>query len=152
MGPDWGLLADTGMRIALAYLLALPIGWDREREGHTGVRTFPLVAIASCGYVLLGGVAEAGLAEGQSRIIQGLITGIGFIGAGAILKGQGSVYGSATAASIWNTGVVGAAVALGRFEIAVILSAINLLTLRLLPKLKSHIVEERTNGEPGKDN
>ena len=151
MGLDWELLADTAMRIALAYILALPIGWDREREGHSGVRTFPLVAIASCGYVLLGGALGPESADGQSRIIQGLITGIGFIGAGAILKGQGSVHGSATAASIWNTGVVGAAVALGRFEIAVILSAINLLTLRLLPKIKARIVEERPAGESGKD-
>jgi putative Mg2+ transporter-C (MgtC) family protein len=145
---DWQVALDAAMRIALAYLLALPIGWEREREG-LGVRTFPLVAMASCGYVLLGG-ALAGpiLADAQSRIIQGLMTGIGFIGAGAILKGQGNVQGTATAASIWNTGVIGAAVALGRYEIAVVLSALNLFTLQLLPRLKPRHKEER-NGNGG---
>ena len=146
MGPDmdiYGIL-ESLMRLALAYLLALPIGWDREREGHSGVRTFPLVTMASCGYMMLGtGMYDSAVHDPQSRIIQGLMTGIGFIGAGAILKGQASVHGTATAASIWNAGVIGAAVALGRYEIAVVLSALNLLTLRLLPRLKSHIVQER---------
>lgn len=151
MNLEWQAAADSAWRIALAYILALPIGWDREREGYSGVRTFPLVAMASCGYVLLGGSAATGLGEGQSRIIQGLITGIGFIGAGAILKGQSNVRGSATAASIWNTGVVGAAVALGRLEIAIVLSVFNLLTLRLLPKVKARVTEERKGGEPAKD-
>jgi putative Mg2+ transporter-C (MgtC) family protein len=138
---DWQIAAQCAGRIALAYVLALPIGWDREREGHSvGVRTFPLVAMASCGYVLLGryfGGPDAGAYE--SRIIQGLLTGIGFIGAGAILKSQGDVHGTATAASIWNTGVIGAAVALGRWEIGIILSLLNLLTLRLLLPLKQRI-------------
>jgi putative Mg2+ transporter-C (MgtC) family protein len=146
MTLDWQLMADSAMRIALAYLLALPIGWEREREG-LGVRTFPLVAMASCGYVLLGGALLGPvLLDAQSRIIQGLMTGIGFIGAGAILKGQGSVQGTATAASIWNTGVIGAAVALGRFEIAIVLSALNLVTLRLLPRLKARLRGEQ-NGD-----
>lgn len=137
-------MLDSAMRLALAYLLSLPIGWDREREGHSGVRTFPLVTMASCGYMLLGtGMFEGPVQDPQSRIIQGLMTGIGFIGAGAILKGQASVHGTATAASIWNAGVIGAAVALGRYEIAVVLSALNLLTLRLLPKIKSRLIPER---------
>ncbi len=144
MNLDFQLILDAALRIALAYVLALPIGWDREREGYSGVRTFPLVAMASCGYVLLGNVfAAPATVDAQARIIQGLMTGIGFIGAGAILKGPGSVHGTATAASIWNTGVIGAAVAMGRFEIAVVLSILNLLTLRLLPKLKARIWQER---------
>ena len=110
-----------------AYLLALPIGWEREREAKSlGVRTFPLVAMASCGYVLVGRLFGGASADAQSRIIQGVITGIGFIGGGAILKTQGSVRGTATAASIWNTGVIGTAVALERYEIAVVLSVLNL--------------------------
>ena len=64
------------LRILVAYLLALPVGWYREKEAHSiGVRTFPLVAVASCGYVLLGtGPQMTG--DSQARIIQGLVAGI----------------------------------------------------------------------------
>jgi putative Mg2+ transporter-C (MgtC) family protein len=77
--------------------------------------------------------------ESTSRIIQGLITGIGFIGGGAILKDRGGVHGTATAASIWNTGAIGAAVAFRRYEIALVLSLINFATLRLLTPLKRNV-------------
>jgi putative Mg2+ transporter-C (MgtC) family protein len=120
--------------------LALPIGWYREREGHSiGVRTFPLVAMASCGYVMLAMPAYHNTIDAQSRIIQGLVAGIGFIGGGAILKAEGNVHGTATAASIWNTGVVGAAVAQDRWLMAVVLSAVNLFALRVLLPLKSKL-------------
>lgn len=127
-------------KVAIAYLLALPIGWEREKEAKSlGIRTFPLVAMASCGYVLLGHLFGGTSADAESRIIQGVITGIGFIGGGAILKTGASVRGTTTAASLWNTGAIGTAVALGRYEIAVILSALNLLTLRLLLPLKQRL-------------
>src|SRR5438874_5790730 len=105
-------------RLLIAYFLALPVGWYREKEAHTvGVRTCPLVAMASCAYVLLGRVPQM-TPDAQSRIIQGLVAGIGFIGGGAILKARGNVHGTATAASIWNFGVVGAAVAQDRLLFA----------------------------------
>jgi putative Mg2+ transporter-C (MgtC) family protein len=123
-------------RLLLAYFLALPVGWYREKEAHTiGVRTFPLVAMASCGYVLLGTGPHMS-ADAQSRIIQGLVAGMGFIGGGAILKAGGEVHGTATAASIWNTGVIGAAVAQDRFFLAAALAALNLFALRVLLPLK----------------
>jgi putative Mg2+ transporter-C (MgtC) family protein len=134
---DWQVFGVMAGKITAAYLLALPIGWERERMLHSvGVRTFPLVAMASCGYVLLADSASGGDAAARSHIIQGLTTGIGFIGGGAIMRGKGNVHGTATAASIWNTGVIGAAVAESRFEIAIILSLLNLITLRLLLPLK----------------
>ena len=68
----------------------------------------------------------------QSRVIQGLVAGIGFIGGGAILKAEGNVHGTATAASIWNTGVIGAAVAQNRFVLAFLLAGLNLFSLRVL--------------------
>ncbi|MDR3698050.1 MAG: MgtC/SapB family protein [Candidatus Sulfopaludibacter sp.] len=118
------------LRLAVAYLLAMPVGWHREKEAHSvGVRTFPLVAMASCGYVLLASSSDL---AAQSRIIQGLVAGIGFIGGGAILKSEGNVHGTATAASIWTTGVLGAAVAQERYIVAVTIAAINLFTLRVL--------------------
>ena len=137
---DWHMCAAIAGKIAGAYFLALPIGWERERAEHSvGVRTFPLVAMASCGYVLLADTIAGPDMAARSRIIQGLTTGIGFIGGGAIMRGRGNVHGTATAASIWNTGVVGAAVATSRYEIAIVLSLMNLITLRLLLPLKDRL-------------
>jgi putative Mg2+ transporter-C (MgtC) family protein len=128
----WKILEQIG----ITYLLTVVIGWDRERESHsTGVRTFPIVGMASCGFVLL--VSGQPDVAAQSRVLQGLITGIGFIGAGAILKEGLTVHGSATAASVWNAAVIGAAVAMGRYEIAIILAALNLFTLRALLPIKN---------------
>jgi putative Mg2+ transporter-C (MgtC) family protein len=132
-------LIDIG-KLAIAYVLALPVGWYREREAHSiGVRTFPLVAMASCGYVLLGVPEYNHTPEAQSRIIQGLITGIGFIGGAAIFRARGSVRGTATAASIWNTGVVGAAVAEDRWLLAATLALLNLFALRALLPIKQRL-------------
>jgi len=148
---DWQIMAQSAAKITLAYFLALPIGWDREREAHSmGVRTFPLVAMASCGYMLLGELFGSKTADAESRIIQGLVTGIGFIGGGAILKTRGNVHGTATAASIWNTGVIGAAVAMGRYDIGIVLSVLNLLTLRLLLPVKQRL-HGPGNGSPPED-
>jgi putative Mg2+ transporter-C (MgtC) family protein len=86
------------------------------------------------------GTSLPGVTSGDySRILQGLITGIGFIGGGAILHDKGLVTGTATAASIWSIGIVGAAVAIGRYDIAVVLTVINLLTLKALAPLKRHL-------------
>jgi putative Mg2+ transporter-C (MgtC) family protein len=125
-------------QIGLAYLLTAVIGWDREKEAHSaGLRTFPIVGMASCGYLLVLGSQPDVTA--QSRVLQGLITGIGFVGGGAILKEGPTVKGTATAASIWNAGVIGASVAMGRIEIAIILAVVNLFTLRALLPIKQWI-------------
>jgi putative Mg2+ transporter-C (MgtC) family protein len=119
--------------LVLAYLLALPIGWDREREAHrAGIRTFPIVAVASCGLAIVGSQLGGSTPDVESRILQGLITGIGFIGGGAILKDKGTVTGTATAASIWSIGIVGAAVGLHFYHVAIAMALVNLVTLRLL--------------------
>ena len=136
--------------IAIAYLLTASIGWEREQEGHsTGVRTFPIVGIASCGYLLL--LQPQADAAAQSRLLQGLITGIGFIGGGAILKEGGTVKGTATAASVWNAGVIGAAVAMDHLTIAVTLAVLNLFTLRALLPLKRRLDRnpEESSGSAG---
>lgn len=128
-------------KLAAAYVLAMPVGWHREKEAHSvGVRTFPLVAMASCGYVLLADPKDT---AAMSRIIQGLVAGIGFIGGGAILKSEGNVHGTAAAASIWNTGVLGAACAQDRWLLAVTLSVLNLIALRVLMPLKAKLDARR---------
>ena len=128
--------------LLIAFIIALPIGWNREKESRSmGLRTFPLVAIASCGYMLIGSSIVSGDPDALSKLLYGLMTGIGFIGGGAILKDGGSVYGTATAASIWNTGAVGAAVAFHRYEIAIVLAVISFLILSLAKPIKNSIAD-----------
>lgn len=130
---DWKLAITDLIRLLLAFLLAIPIGWERHKSLRSiGLRTFPIVAMAACGYVLVSKSIPGSNAETEARLIQGIITGIGFIGGGAILKEGANVRGLATAASIWCTGAIGAAVAFGREEIGIILSLITFTTLRLL--------------------
>jgi putative Mg2+ transporter-C (MgtC) family protein len=124
------------MAMVVAYVLALPIGWNREKEERSaGVRTFPLVAMAACGFVLIANAVPGATPDAQSRILAGLMTGIGFVGGGAILKQGNRATGTATAASLWATGAIGAAVGYGQLDIAVILSLAVLLTLILLEPL-----------------
>ena len=132
---DWYTVLGHLRDLFLAYALAVPIGWDREkRERTAGLRTFPLVAIAACGYALIG-TAVLDSDAAQARLMEGLITGIGFIGGGAILKENTRVQGTATAASIWSTGAIGLAVATHRIEIALLISIATFLTLRFLKPL-----------------
>ena len=123
--------------LAVAYLLALPIGWNREKEERSaGLRTFPLVAMAACGFVMIAVEVLGPTSEAQARIMEGLMTGIGFIGGGAILKQGDRATGTATAASLWATGAIGAAVGYGQLDIAVILSLVTVLTLILMTPLR----------------
>jgi putative Mg2+ transporter-C (MgtC) family protein len=124
-------------RLLAAFILALPMGWDRESRGRTaGLRTFPLVSVATCGYMLIG-IQVLSDTNAESRAMYGIITGMGFIGGGAILQSKDRVRGTATAASLWNTGAIGLAVAWNRIEIALLLMLLNVLTLRFLSRLKS---------------
>jgi putative Mg2+ transporter-C (MgtC) family protein len=134
--------------MALAYLLALPVGWNREKEERSaGLRTFPLVAVAACGFVQASESLTVGQPEAMARIVEGIITGMGFIGGGAILRLKDSVKGTATAASLWATGAMGTAVGLGSYDVAIVLSLITLLTLWVLSPLKTELAQEPDGAE-----
>ena len=140
---DFSVIGYHLSRLAIAFILALPVAWDRERAERTlGLRTFPLVAMASAGYLLLAQSVCGDDTGAQARFFQGLMTGIGFLGGGAIVKRGLNVHGTATAASIWNTAAVGAAVAYGLFEIAVVLSTVNFAVLRWLQPIKEKVRED----------
>ncbi len=112
----------VALRLILACLLGAILGLQRERSGKAaGVRTHILVAAGSALFVLAS--REFGLSDDSvARVIQGLITGIGFLGAGAILKleERREIEGLTTAAGIWMTAGIGLAVGLGRFGLALI--------------------------------
>ncbi len=145
----WGEIVSHLIQLGVAFLLSLPIALDRERkERSAGLRTLILVAVATCGYAMAGRASFGRDAAAESRLWQGIVTGIGFIGSGAILKTQTSVRGTATAASIWNTAAIGLSVAYGNYDIAIVLSIANVVVLRWLAPFKS---EPDSNGPPEAD-
>lgn len=145
----WPEIVTHLVQLAVSFILALPIAWDRERsERSAGLRTVTLVAVSTCGFLMAARASFGASADAESRLWQGLVTGIGFIGSGAILKTQTSVRGTATAASIWNTAAVGACVAYGNYDIAIVLSLINFAVLHWLAPFKS----ESSVGDGGNSN
>lgn len=138
---QWSQILSHLVHMASAYLLALPIGVNRQTSSrHFGLRTYPLVSVAACGFMLVG-IAVIDSTDGEARIFQGIITGIGFIGGGAIFKGENSVAGMAAAASLWCTAAIGLAVAFNRFEIAIVIALLNVLTLFFVGRLKEKVDE-----------
>jgi putative Mg2+ transporter-C (MgtC) family protein len=145
-----GLAEFPGMllKLAVAFALAIPIGWERERHDvGPGLRTFPLLAMGACGYLEIGQFAFRDHIEGQARVFQALVSGIGFIGGGAILKGRAEVHGLATAVSLWVTVSVGIAASYGLFALGAVLSATTLIGLWALKPLKKHPEEADRGAE-----
>lgn len=136
----WGIWSDVPthlLRLGLAFMFAVPIGWHRERnERSAGLRTFPIVAIASCGFAILAIEILGRNSPEQARILGGLITGVGFLAGGTIISSGSNVWGTATAASLWNVGIVGLAVGFGYYDLALILSIANFGVLALITPLE----------------
>jgi putative Mg2+ transporter-C (MgtC) family protein len=88
---------------------------------------------------MLVGMSVLSTTDAEARVFQGIVTGIGFIGGGAILKDRNEVAGLATAASLWSMGVIGVAVAFRRLEVALLVSVLTFATLQLIPSVKSLI-------------
>ncbi|WP_431511597.1 MgtC/SapB family protein [Variovorax sp. DAIF25] len=146
---DLAQLTRILVRLLLASLLGFVLGFEREQQGKAaGVRTHMLVAIGSAMFVLVPqqtGIVPADM----SRVIQGLVAGVGFLCAGTILK-QGKdehhVQGLTTAAGLWMTAAIGMACGLGREATAVISALLALVVLQFVPRLVSLI--ERVIGPP----
>ncbi|MDP2263851.1 MAG: MgtC/SapB family protein [Hydrogenophaga sp.] len=122
------------LRMTVALVLGAIIGWDRERrDAEAGLRTHMLVSLGAALFVLVP--AEAGMQpDDLSRVVQGIVSGIGFLGAAAVLKvsGEGRIHGLTTAASIWATAAVGIAAGLGREGTAVLATLFILVVLAAL--------------------
>jgi putative Mg2+ transporter-C (MgtC) family protein len=135
--PDLAHAIRVVVRILAATLVGGVIGWERERTGKSaGLRTHMLVSLSSAIFVLAP--LEAGMTMDEvSRVIQGVAAGIGFIGAGAILKLANArvIEGLTTAAGIWLTAALGLAAGLGRFGLAAISAVMAWLILALVARL-----------------
>lgn len=141
---------DSIQALLLSFALALPTAWLSQRGvRRLGLRTIPLVAMASCGFVLIGLSISRGDPNAISRVLQGLMTGIGFVGGGAIVKSESDVQGVSIAASVWATGGVGAAVATGRLELAIAIALLTFLTLLILTPVRERIRDTRGTNTDG---
>src|SRR5690625_7703272 len=117
LGLEPDALIDIA-RILLAFSLAFPVAWERAHSHRAvGFRTLPIVAMAACGFTLVGkGLVDIS-PEGQARVLQGVMRGSGFIGSGAIVQRGTDVRGRVTAASIWHAGAIGAAAGFDRVDV-----------------------------------
>jgi putative Mg2+ transporter-C (MgtC) family protein len=136
--PDAVQATRIVIRLLAAVILGAVVGYEREKTGKSaGLRTHMLVALSSALFVVAA--AEAGMTMGDvSRVIQGVATGIGFIGAGAILKSTDDrqVRGLTTAAGIWVTAAVGLAAGLGRLGLAAMSVALAWVVLDVLARVE----------------
>lgn len=125
------------IRLVLAALLGGVLGYEREHQGKAaGVRTHMLVAMGAALFVLVPQQAGMTIPD-MSRVMQGVIAGIGFLGAGAIIKmrDENDVRGSTTAAGVWMTAAIGIACGLGRESTAVLSTLMALIVLGGLPRI-----------------
>lgn len=142
--PDSRALWTVLIRVIAATLLGALLGFQRERAGKpAGLRTHILVSLG-CAIVVLACAGSGMDMAGQSRVIQGIVTGIGFIGAGSILKvsEERDIRGLTTAAGLWLTATVGVACGLGTIGIALIASVLALIFLAL-EGLQNRIAKKR---------
>jgi len=134
--PYW----EVAARFGLALLLGGAMGWEREHKGRpAGLRTHLLVSLGSAGLTIVAVSLLASMPWGSDapridplRIIQAIIGGIGFLGAGAIIQSRGRVHGLTTAASIWVVSAVGISCGLGMYINATILAVMGLVTLTVV--------------------
>ncbi|MBK1717030.1 MgtC/SapB family protein [Thiocystis violacea] len=143
--PNAAEAARISVRLLIAALLGGLLGYEREQQGKSaGVRTHMLVAIGAALFVLIP--HQAGVSEVElSRVIQGVIAGVGFLGAGTIIKGgdEEHVRGLTTAAGIWLTAAIGVAAGLGRESSAILCTLLALLILSLVPRVERWLGRRR---------
>ena len=146
------------MHLAGSMLLGMLVGYERSYHGRAaGMRTYSLVCMASTGIVAIFGYPELWFggqhvntitADGPSRVIQGIVTGIGFLGAGVIIREGHSISGLSTAASIWTAAAIGTLVGLGFYGAAIALAFLCAFSMtivlqleRWLPRRKRYLFE-----------
>jgi len=137
--PDVRQMVSLVSRLFTAMILGAFVGAQRESSGKpAGLRTHMLVSMGAALFVLAP--LEAGMElDGMSRVIQGIVTGIGFIGGGAILKLQEKreIEGLTTAAGIWMTAAIGIAAGLGRWGLALVSTVLTWITLSVIGKIET---------------
>lgn len=138
--PDAALWTRGIVRLSLSMAFAAFLGYERQRQGKAaGLRTHMLLALGTCLAVLASSSSGMDTAA-LSRVVQGLVTGVGFLGGGAILKRKDKheheIEGLTTAAGIWATAAIGAAVGMGRVGLGAMATILALVVLSILGKIE----------------
>jgi putative Mg2+ transporter-C (MgtC) family protein len=147
-------LGEMTLRLFAAACCGAVVGWEREaRNKAAGLKTLTLVALGAAAFTQVGvyfyqvnGQADSAL--DATRIIAGVMQGIGFLGAGAILQSRGSVRGLTTAATIWIAGGLGTACGFGAYAIAIVTVLLALLTLVMLSSLEDRYLRREASVAP----
>ena len=139
---NWQAEALLAMQVILASVLGGLVGWQREHLGiEAGVRTFAAVSLGACVFGLIY--------PSDTRIAAQVVTGIGFLGAGVIMRGRAHVHGLTTAASLWAVASIGLAVAYGRIVLAVLVTILLFMLLAVPLKRwerEKGLIENRKSG------
>jgi putative Mg2+ transporter-C (MgtC) family protein len=138
-------------RLLLAAGLGAVLGLERElRQKTAGLRTNILIAIGSALFTLMSYEIADGIGSDPGRVAAQIVTGIGFLGAGAILRTDSGIYGLTTAATIWVNAAVGLAAGGGEFNLAIIATSVTLAVLLVLHPIESALERRvsRSNGSP----
>jgi putative Mg2+ transporter-C (MgtC) family protein len=138
---------ETLVRLAFAAALGGAVGLEREfRHKPAGLRTNMLIALGSALFSILSVELGAG-AGSPDRIAAQVVTGIGFLGAGAILRSGENIHGLTTAATIWVNAAIGMAAGLGAYTVATVAAVVTLGVLALMPVMEK-IVDRRRGDRP----
>jgi len=127
----WGDL-DMVLRLMIAAILGSIVGFEREHAHKpAGLRTLLMVCTGSALFTIAS-IYGFGGASDAARVAAGIVAGIGFLGAGTILRSEQGVVGITTAATIWTVAAIGLAVGAGLYLVAIVTTVISLIALRLL--------------------
>jgi len=140
--------------LLVALALGMAVGWERSLEGKpAGYRTHALVALGAAGLILSARAALGTGPEASSAIVHvvaGVITGIGFLGAGAILQGERTVMGLTTASTIWIVAAIGVVCGFGQIVLAVLMAVLAWVVLKAFVKLEDKLFDRPVRNAEGK--
>ena len=143
-------------RLLASLVAGALIGWDRERKSKpAGLRTHMLVTLGSATFCVMAFEVGAALSERYGergvdpmRVLDGVVGGIGFLGAGSIIQARGRVQGITTAAGVWMAGALGAACGVGAYKLAALSAVLAFLVLTVLAKVERHLPRSEPEPQP----
>jgi putative Mg2+ transporter-C (MgtC) family protein len=152
-------ILEIALRLCLALLFSIGVGYERETaDKPAGLRTHMLVALASCAFTIISLEMVASLeteltnvAADPVRVIEAIVTGVAFLGAGAIIQSRGNVVGITTGASIWLAGAIGLACGSGYYVVAALILVLALITLRVLGAFERRVLKKQATKRPGSE-
>ncbi len=145
-----GLMAELDVlgRLLLAALLGAILGAEREmRQRAAGFRTNTLIALGSAAFTIVSIQLAAQDGGDPTRIPSQIVTGIGFLGGGAILRGQGDIRGLTTAATVWVNAAIGMAAGAGFYALAITSTLVTLFVLTAFLRIENYMVRHAKNGD-----